>query len=421
MNSIPRFVGFSVLLLLAFLLVALAAPGWLSRQGQVARAEAISLRKTQLEAAVRAMPRPSAGVDEAYWRELGALIGATVATVGSDVDLPAPGDDPTHIVFDHRLENDGKPFVLRVTFAIPSAVRLVTVYQKTTVALLLLGGVLLWVVALLAVINRRAASGESSTRSPWQRTRVEMGSLEHLAKTSVAQSVALDREREERRRAEQDAQLKAGLLNQSLEARAGLGRDLHDGMIQSLYAVGLTLESVRGLLKENPSEADRRLEQCRKNLNDTIREVREYITGLSPDRLQRTGFTQALESLLNELSAGSSVSFDIKVDDEATSLLAPEQVTETLQIAREAVSNAIRHGGASMITLRLHKSDREICLLVQDDGTGFDTTRRREGGHGLGNMHARAKRVGAATTISSQPGEGTRVVVTLPLLQPSIS
>jgi len=192
-------------------------------------------------------------------------------------------------------------------------------------------------------------------------------------------------------------------------------------MIQSLYAVGLTLESVRGLVKDNPAEADRRLERCRENLNNTIREVREYITGLAPDRLQRTGFTQALETLLSELSAGGSVSFDIKVDDEATTLLSSEQVTETLQIAREAVSNAIRHGGASMITLRLHKSDREVCLLVQDDGTGFDATRRREGGHGLGNMHARAKRVGAATAITSQPGEGTRVVVTLPLLQPATS
>ncbi len=74
-----------------------------------------------------------------------------------------------------------------------------------------------------------------------------------------------------------------------------------------------------------------------------------------------------------------------------------------------------------MITLRLHKSDREICLLVQDNGTGFDSSQRRDGGHGLGNMHARAQRLGATTTITSQRGEGTRVVVTLPVLQVSHS
>jgi signal transduction histidine kinase len=246
-----------------------------------------------------------------------------------------------------------------------------------------------------------------------------MGGLEQLAKNSVAQSQALHLEREERRRAEEDALLKQGLLNQSLEARIGLGRDLHDGIIQSLYAVGLTVESVRSLVKTDPAEADRRLALCCENLNKTIREVRSYITGLAPEHVQRASFTQALETVLSELSTGSSVSFDVKVDDEATALLSPEQVTETLQIAREAVSNAIRHGGASVVTLRVHKSDREICLLVQDNGTGFDPSQRRDGGHGLGNMHARAKRVGASTAITSQQGEGTRVVVTLPMLQSS--
>jgi signal transduction histidine kinase len=178
----------------------------------------------------------------------------------------------------------------------------------------------------------------------------------------------------------------------------------------------LTLESARSLVKENPGEADRRLEQCRESLNGTIRDVRHYISGLAPENLRRAGFTQALQSLFTELGAGRDVTFDLKVDDEATALLSPEQSTEALQIAREAVSNALRHGGASLITLRLHKSDQEVCLLVQDNGTGFDASKRREGGHGLNNMQARAQRVGANTTITSKPGEGTRVVVMLTMV-----
>jgi signal transduction histidine kinase len=349
---------------------------------------------------------------------LSGLVGGTVSLAGSQ-DL-APAADSAAISFVQEMKSNGESARVRVVFPAPSSLRLLSVYQRATAGLLVFGAVLLWVIALLAVLTRRTAmvaGNDGTTRTPWQKTRVQMGSFEHLAKTSVAQGEALHQEREERRRAEQDALLKQGLLNQSLEARIGLGRDLHDGIIQSLYAVGLTLESVRNLGRTNPAEADRRLAQCCENLNKTIREVREYITGLSPEQVQRTSFTQAVESLLSELSTGSSVTFDVKVDDEATGLLSSEQVTETLQIAREAVSNAIRHGGASVITLRVHKSDREVCLLVQDNGTGFDAAQRREGGHGLGNMHARAKRVGANTTITSQRGEGTRVVVTLPLLQ----
>jgi signal transduction histidine kinase len=416
MNSLPRFVGFSVLLLLAFLWAAFSAPSWLRRQTEAARSETIAKRAKQLEVAVQSLPRPREQWNDSYLRDLGGLVGGTVALADGPANA-ARETDSGQLSFDADLVNDGAPFHVRVQFPAPSWLRLLAVYQRATVGLLLVGAVLLWVIAFLAVVTRRAATAETGTRSPWQRSQAQMGSFEHLAKTSVEQREALHLEREERRRAEEDALLKQGLLNQSLEARIGLGRDLHDGIIQSLYAVGLTLEMVRSLVKTDPAEADHRLEQCCENLNNMIREVRSYITGLAPEHVQRTSFTQALESLLSELSVSASVSFDVKVDDEATALLTREQVTETLQIAREAVSNAIRHGGASVITLRVHKSDREICLLVQDNGTGFDAAQRRDGGHGLGNMHARAKRVGASAAITSHRGEGTRVVVTLPMLQ----
>ena len=71
------------------------------------------------------------------------------------------------------------------------------------------------------------------------------------------------------------------------------------------------------------------------------------------------------------------------------------------------------------ITLRMHLGDREVCLLVQDNGTGFDAAKQRTGGHGLGNMRARAKRMGASFNITSAPGEGARIIATLPVLQPS--
>jgi signal transduction histidine kinase len=133
--------------------------------------------------------------------------------------------------------------------------------------------------------------------------------------------------------------------------------------------------------------------------------------------LRRASFGQALASLLAELQAGRTVEFDLKVDDEASALLTAGQSVETLQIAREAVSNALRHGGASRVTLRLHKGDGEVGLLVQDNGAGFDPAVSGESGHGLGNMRARAESVGARLRVTSQLREGTRVVLTLPILQ----
>lgn len=414
MNSFPRFVGFSVLMLLGLVAVAFVAPGWLNRQTEQSRAEAIAARRVRLEAALGALPRLPEQWDEPYQHQLETLVGGSITvlpTTGVATALPLERNN--RLAFDAPLPGAGTARQLRVTFSVPSSIRLLGLYQKVTVALVLLGTVFLWAITFMAVLRRRSVQADGGTRSPWQKSRMEMGSLERLAKTSVAQSQALDVERDGRRRAEEDAELKKGLLSRSIEERIGLGRDLHDGIIQSLYAAGLTLESVRDIVESNPKEADRRLEQCRDTLNQTIREVRGYITGLAADRVHRTTFTQAVEALFRELGSGHAIKFDLKAEDDAIALLSPEQTTEALLIAREALSNAIRHGAATSIIVRLQKGDQEVCLLVQDNGRGFDATQRRAGGHGLDNMHARARQLGAETKITSRLGEGTRVLVTL--------
>jgi signal transduction histidine kinase len=277
-------------------------------------------------------------------------------------------------------------------------------------------------VALTLIVSLATQPPRSNeSRPPLAAARREIGTLAKLAESSAAQGAELHRERDVRRRAEEDAQLKQQLLAQSFDEKIRLGRDLHDGIIQSLYAVGLTLESVRALVKTDPAQADRRLEETRASLNSAIREVRAYITGLTPDNLRRAGFAHAVNGVLAELTAGRPAQFDLDIDEDAAALLTADQSVEALQIAREAVSNALRHGGASRITLRVHQGEREICLLVQDNGAGFKAAARREGGHGLGNMHARAERIGGTLRIASEPGEGTRVIATLPILQSTVS
>ena len=361
MNPLPRFLALALFTVLAALVVVLAAPLW---------------QRLQPDA-----PHEHSGNQVISPAATGAAANSSVS--------PTSGVAP---------------------------LRMLALTQRIALMLAIVSVVL--VITLIGTLAFGARAGES--RAPLVTARTEFRALARLAESSVAQGAELSRERDVRRRAEQDAELNQQLLTQSLEEKIRLGRDLHDGIIQSLYAVGLTIEAVRTLVKSDPAEADRRLEQTRAALNDTIREVRDYIGGLAPERLRRAGFAFALEKLVAELCAARGTQFDIKIEPEAASVLTPEQTAEALQIAREAVSNALRHGGASRLTLRLHAAGGTIHLLIQDDGVGFDAARIRPAGHGLSNMRARAARIGASIEVTSQPGQGARVTATLPLIQSAV-
>jgi len=293
---------------------------------------------------------------------------------------------------------------------LPATIRLVALYQRTLAVLLLLALALFLLTATAAFLGRLRPEAGALPLS-------EVQNISRLAQASAEQGTALILERDERRRAEQDSQFKQKLLGHAREEKVQLGRDLHDGIIQSLYAAGLTLESARGLVRRDPAEAERRLASTLAALNAVIRDVRDYIHGLAPERLQRASFGQALRTLTDGLRAGREAKFDIQIDDEAAGLLSAEQISDALQITHEAISNGLRHGNATVITVRLQRGEREICLLVQDNGAGFDAAVRTDTGHGMNNMQARAGRLGAELHVSSSPGTGTRVVMNIPILQ----
>lgn len=410
MTSLVRLIGYTALLLVVFLATALAAQTWLQGQTDHLRNEAIEAKRLQFQKTL-ALVTPAGGTaDAAALRRVAEAIGATLRPASESAPTTAATDAVTLLSFTETIP--GLPSI-RITFALPPGSRLLGSQQRLALGLLLLVALIVTIVVLLVILPSRP-NAPGSTAIPWGSTRVDMGSLAHLAKTSAAQTVELHSERDSRRRAEQDLALTAAELNRSLEEKVRLGRNLHDGLIQSLYALGLTLESARALLRSDPTEADRRLDACGAAINASIRDVRAFITGLTPDQLQRAGFAGALEASLAELRAGRDVSFDIKIDEDAALLFSPAQTTETLQIAREAVSNALRHGGASLINLRVHQNETEVCLLVQDNGTGFDPA-ARSSGHGLANMRARSAQLGATFRLTSQPGQGARLVFTVPV------
>lgn len=300
------------------------------------------------------------------------------------------------------VTKDGRP---------PAASQLAAFSRRVTFPIAITG--LVFAVALVASLALRPEP-EGEPEKPMAAARAEIGALAKLAESSVAQGQELALERGVRQRAQEDANLSHQLFNDALEEKIRLGRDLHDGIIQSLYAAGLTIEAARTVAKTDPLEADRRLAQCLQSLNQTIRDVRTYIIGLAPENLREAGFAQALDAMIAELNAGRDVSYELKLDESATRQLSPEQSVEALQIAREAISNSLRHGEANRVTVRLQSGGGEVCLLVQDNGRGFDPT-RRPSGFGLNNMQARASRLGATVRVESSAGKGTRVVFMLPV------
>lgn len=206
-------------------------------------------------------------------------------------------------------------------------------------------------------------------------------------------------------------------LRQSLEERVQLGRDLHDGLIQSIYAIGLGLGECRRLIQESPTEAEARLGKAINDLNGVIRDVRNFIVGLEPEALKGRELKGALQSLVTTMSEAHAAQFSFDIDSRAADRLTSRQATQLLQIAREAMSNSLRHARATSTSVALSLRNGCVQLEVQDDGTGFDLAARRDSGHGLRNIAARARELGASSEVVSASGKGTRVLVTLPLEQ----
>lgn len=406
MRYAARLIASFALVLVLFLAGILWAQSWLRRQHAHIQAEAMAAKRRQFAAAANLTADRVDRGSNAHLDAIGRVIGANVQRDST----------PTPITKDGLLRitetipgTNGE--IVFIEFPLPQVARLGLLHGRTWIVLLV-GSLtlLLLLVGVALLIYRRYSGGD--TRTPWSLIRTEMSGLEQLARTSAAQGSALAQERDTRQRIERDLALHQQLQNQALQEKIRLGRDLHDGLIQSLYAVGLTIEALRPLIKRDPVKAEQRLETCLGALNQTIRQVREYITGLSEDKLRHMSFTDAVQLFFNELRAEHRAELELTADEEAAAALTAEQTTEALQIIHEAISNALRHGRATRVTVRLHHTDTAVGLLISDNGSGFELTTHRAHGHGLANMRARAEGVGATLRIDSALGSGTRIVLT---------
>lgn len=199
-------------------------------------------------------------------------------------------------------------------------------------------------------------------------------------------------------------------IAQLKDARERLGRDLHDHIIQSIYAIGLSLEDCRQSTGDS-GRTESRLKSALVEINDVIRELRNVISGLETNTIQPKEFRTALKSLALTLSHDQSNRIRMDLDQTALDALSPGQATELIHIAREAMSNSVRHGHSQTTSVSLHTHEDLLRFTVEDDGDGFDLQNTEPKGFGLRNMAKRAEDLGAKFTIHAQKGVGTRIVL----------
>jgi signal transduction histidine kinase len=197
--------------------------------------------------------------------------------------------------------------------------------------------------------------------------------------------------------------------------RERIGRELHDGTIQSIYAAGLMIEDTAYLMDDSPDQAKQKLAQVMKSLNDTIQEIRRYIFDLraKPEDGEE-GLGQSLARLLRDLRINTLLSVDLDVDGDDPHLLTAERQQHVIGIVREAFTNISRHAQAKRVSVHLQWRENSLWLRIADDGIGLTNSSGDGRGQGLRNMRERATLLGGRLTIGGQPGRGVVVDLEVP-------
>jgi PAS domain S-box-containing protein len=207
---------------------------------------------------------------------------------------------------------------------------------------------------------------------------------------------------------------------QALADRERISQDLHDNILQSLYAVGMQLEAGKLLSGKAPRKSKQHVTQAIRQLNHLVLEVRQFIVGLTRRAAPSLDFAVAFKQLVASFSSDHHAAPALNIDPQVIAAITPAVGEQLLNITREALSNSVRHTTAAHRSVALTATDTHVSLRITDDGTGFDTSRKRRRGHGLANMAARARTIRAQFTLDSAPGQGTCITIDVPTGGPHV-
>jgi signal transduction histidine kinase len=201
--------------------------------------------------------------------------------------------------------------------------------------------------------------------------------------------------------------------------RNRIGKDLHDRVIQPIYAVTVELESAAEEVEAAPAVARERIDVVIDQLGEVIKNMRRHILGVQPVSTADQALPEALAALLAETRADALLETDLSVHGEGVHDLPAPLAEDLLQIAREAVANVVRQARAGRVWVALDVREQEVHLTMRDNGIDCDTRNAPASGyHGWRSLQEWARGLGGVVTIQSARGQGTVVDVRVPIAAP---
>jgi signal transduction histidine kinase len=199
-----------------------------------------------------------------------------------------------------------------------------------------------------------------------------------------------------------------------LEERNRLAREIHDTLAQGFTGIVLQLEAAEQALDDDPSRAQEHLDKARSLARESLNEARRSVWALRPQALEQHALAATLRRQIEEFTRDTGVSAEFDTEGEEREL--PADIEDTLlRIFQESLTNIKRHAGAGRVVARLVYRDKTAGLIIEDNGSGFDTSVSKEGRFGLISMRERAKLIGGSIEIRSEKGKGTHIEVTVPV------
>ena len=194
--------------------------------------------------------------------------------------------------------------------------------------------------------------------------------------------------------------------------RARIGRELHDGIIQSIYAAGLMLEGALHNIADDSEEAQTQLTRAIASLNQTIQDIRRYIFDLRGE-MPHDDLETGLSKMIKDFRVNTLLETEFIVEGEDTRPLRAERRQHMFQIAREALTNAARHAQARRVEVHLRYGVNALQLRISDDGIGLPALPIGKG-QGLRNIRERARLLDGVLDIDTAPNKGMTLIITVP-------
>jgi signal transduction histidine kinase len=199
-----------------------------------------------------------------------------------------------------------------------------------------------------------------------------------------------------------------------LEERERISKELHDGVIQSIYSVGLSLQGAMSLVDRDPEGTKKRMDDAIGTLDNVVRDVRSYIFALQPKSVEERGLKKAIEELVKDLEVNALTEATVQLSDDGLEMIPESARGDFIQIAREILSNVARHAQASEVSVACAvREGSTVVMTIEDDGIGFDPASVKRG-HGLTNIEERARRIGGELLISERRPKGTVHTLSMP-------